>query len=70
VYSAWPATWIGASWRDDRELGAGGPGLEVVILVDERPDLLDASLHLAGAADEACHHAGPAARRIARSIFG
>jgi hypothetical protein len=55
---------------DDRELGADGPGLEVVLLVDERPDLLDASLHLAGAADEARHHAGPAARRIARSIFG
>jgi hypothetical protein len=56
---------------DEREVVLGLPRLEVVLLVDEHPDLLVAPLHLRLGLDEACHQAPPpAARRIARSIFG
>ena len=56
---------------DDGQVCVGGPRLEVVLLVDECPDLLDAALHLAGAAYEPRHQpCASAARRIARSIFG
>ena len=55
---------------DERELGVGRPVLDVVRLVDEHPDVLVAALHLLLRANEAGGHAPPAARRIARSIFG
>ena len=54
---------------DERELGPRRPGLDVVCLVDERPDVLVPPLHLLLRANEPGHDA-PAARRIARSIFG
>ena len=69
----WPA-------RRRRGAGAGLPtsvssssGVQlsdVVRLVDERPDVLVAALHLLLGANEAGCHAPPAARRMARSIFG
>ena len=56
---------------DDVELGFVVPGLEVVILVDEDPDVLVPALHLPLRPDESDRHSSaPAARRIARSIFG
>ena len=54
---------------DERELGPRRPGLDVVCLVDEGPDVLVPPLHLLLRANEPGHDA-PAARRIARSIFG
>ena len=54
----------------ERELGVGGPVIGVVRLVDEDPDILVAPLHLLLGANEAGRHAPPAARRMARSIFG
>ena len=55
---------------DERQLGVGRPVLDVVRLVDEDPDVLVAPLHLLLRANEAGRHAPPAARRMARSIFG
>ena len=57
---------------DDRQLCVLGPGDEVVLLVDERPDVLEAPFHLALGLDEPLGHptACPEAPRIARSILG
>ena len=55
---------------DERQLGVGRPVLGVVRLVDEDPDVLVAALHLLLRANEPRGHASPAARRMARSIFG
>jgi hypothetical protein len=57
---------------DDVESGVVGPRLDLVVLVDEHPDVLEAPLHLALRLDQARLHATscPDARRIARSIFG
>ena len=62
----------GRRLADDVELGRLGPRLEVVVLVDERPDVLEAPLHLPLGPDEPGPHSTscPDARRIARSIFG
>ena len=63
---------VGVYTADDLELGLLGPRLEVVVLVDERPDLLEAPFHLALRPHEPRSHVTscPDARRIARSIFG
>jgi hypothetical protein len=62
----------GRRLADDVELRVLGPRLDLVVLVDEHPDVLEASLHLALGLHEAGLHATscPDARRIARSIFG
>ena len=51
---------------DDRQLGILGPRLEVVVLVDEHPDVLEAPFHLALRLHEPGSHATscPEARRI------
>ena len=55
---------------EGRELLAVGKRLELVLRVDERPRLRVPALHLTPRADEPERHRLPAARRIARSIFG
>jgi hypothetical protein len=55
---------------DDRQHVVRRPALDVVGLVDERPDVLVAPLHLLARAHEAGGHGAPAARMIARSILG
>ena len=55
---------------DDRQLVVRRPALNVIGLVDERPDILVAALHLLLRANEPGRHAPPAARRMARSILG
>ena len=57
---------------DDGEPGVVGPRLDLVVLVDEHPDVLEAPLHLPLGLDQPRLHATacPDARRIARSIFG
>ncbi len=56
---------------DDGQVGVVGPRLDVVILVDEHPDVLEAPFHLALRLDEARHSVScPEAWRMARSIFG
>ncbi len=66
------AVLTGCGLADDREVGTLGPGLELVLLVDERPDVLEPPLHLALGLDEPLRHSAacPDAVRIARSIFG
>ena len=48
---------------DDLQLGLVGPRLDLVLLVDERPDVLEAPLHLALRLDEPRLHAAPAPTR-------
>ncbi len=62
-------------WRrraDDLQRGVVGPRLDLVLLVDQDPDVLEAPLHLALRLDETGLHvvSWPDASRIARSIFG
>ena len=40
---------------DDGQVRVGGPRLDVVALVDEHPDVLEAALHLALRLDEPRH---------------
>ena len=55
----------------ERQLRVRVPRLEVVVLVDQDPDVLEAPLHLALRLDETRHSATcPEARRMARWIFG
>ena len=57
---------------DDPELRVVGPRLDLVLLVDEDPHVLEPALHLPLGLDEPRLHATscPEARRIARSILG
>src|SRR3954453_15730657 len=61
-------SWSG--FAHDRQLVVWRPALDIVRFVDEGPDVLVAPPHLLLGANEACRHAPPAARRMARSIFG
>ena len=57
-------------WPTSASSASAGPALDVVRLVDERPDVLVAPLHLRLRRTRRAIRPPPAARRIARSIFG